>query len=66
MFALLQSLSLRWPWPIEWLKPFSFVFIFNLDIWELAKLNTENAYVNAQDYLVDSAAVPINYRLVLN
>ena len=64
LFALLQSLSLRWTWPIEWTRNFSFVFIFNLDFWELAKLATENAYIPARDYLVPSAAIPINFRLV--
>ncbi|XP_004226995.2 uncharacterized protein LOC101242461 [Ciona intestinalis] len=64
MFALLQSLSLRWPWPYSWTTSFAFLFLFNLDIWEFAKLNS-GSYIDARNGFVDSSAVAVNYRVMM-
>ncbi|CAK8681361.1 uncharacterized protein LOC143461099 [Clavelina lepadiformis] len=64
MFALLQSLSLRWTWPFTWVNAFSFLFIFNLDAWELSKL-ASGSYIEARDRYVPSADIPINYMAML-
>jgi MFS family permease len=60
-FALLQSLSFRWAWPLDWLRNFSFVFAFNLDIWEMVKISTNGTYKSVKFYNTPSADVPIEY-----
>ncbi len=65
MWAVLQSLSLRWPWPRNWLRSTSFVFVFNLDVWELLKVYGNNTYHNAQGYQTPSSKLPIKYWSVL-
>jgi len=38
--ALINSLALNWTFPENYTQKSSFLFIFNLDIWELAKVNS--------------------------
>lgn len=39
--ALINSLALNWTFPESYTKSSSFLFIFNLDIWEFAKVSQE-------------------------
>ncbi|XP_064625710.1 uncharacterized protein LOC135486661 [Lineus longissimus] len=60
-FALIQSLSFRWAWPVDWLNSFSFLFAFNLDIWEMVKISTNGTYKSVKFYNTPSGAVPLEY-----
>ena len=42
------SLSLRWPWPENWVRYTSWTFVFNLDAWELAKFWSNTTYKSVQ------------------
>ncbi len=48
MWAVLQSLSLRWPWPENWLKNMNFLFLFNLDVWEFMVIHSNGTYQSTQ------------------
>ena len=65
MWAILQSLSLRWTWPNNWLKATNFIFLFNLDVWEFIKVHENNTYQNVQGYFTPTASLPINYWYIL-
>ncbi|XP_019638101.1 PREDICTED: uncharacterized protein LOC109480348 [Branchiostoma belcheri] len=55
-FALLMAMSEHWTWPETWLRHLSFVFLFNLDVWEFTKFST-GVYVSAKSYFLPSAVV---------
>lgn len=66
MFILqVQSLSLRWPWPETWVKSMRWIFAINLDVWEIAKVNSNSTYKSVQEYLTDSELMPFDYWHVL-
>ncbi|XP_071165857.1 uncharacterized protein [Mytilus edulis] len=60
IFALLQSMALRWTWSGSWIAKSYFFFIFNLDIWEFIKVY-KDAYVSTQSYYTPSATVPMSF-----
>ncbi|XP_039259415.2 uncharacterized protein LOC120335862 isoform X1 [Styela clava] len=60
-FALIQSLSLRWTWPLTWTTSASFMFFFNLDLWEFTKV-ASGAWQASRNYIVPSANVPFNFK----
>ena len=65
MWAVMQSLSLRWTWPISWLQTTNFIFLFNLDIWDFMKVHGNNTYQNMQGYYTPTASLSINYWYIL-
>lgn len=60
IFALIQSMALRWTYSSEWLKRGYFFFLFNLDVWEFMKLY-KDAWIDVKAYYLPSADVPITY-----
>ncbi|XP_052073966.1 uncharacterized protein LOC127711841 isoform X2 [Mytilus californianus] len=60
IFALLQSMALRWTWSGSWIAKSYFFFLFNLDVWEFMKVY-KDAYVSTQSYYTPSATVPMSY-----
>ncbi|XP_074641511.1 uncharacterized protein LOC141899231 [Tubulanus polymorphus] len=65
LFALLQSLSLRWPWPPMWVRNFNFLMLFNFDVWEFIKVHTNGTYKSVKDYYTPSDTVPIPFWSIL-
>ena len=65
VFAVIQSLALRWPFPEKWVKGISFVFLFNLDVWEFAKVQQNGTFKEVQGYFTPSKNVPISYWYIL-
>ncbi|XP_038067918.1 uncharacterized protein LOC119737550 isoform X2 [Patiria miniata] len=61
-YALIAAISLRWPWPFNWLYSTRFVFLFNLDIWEFMKMNDPDVYNSARDGFIDSTLIGFDYR----
>lgn len=59
IYALLQSMALKWIWPKEWMDLTSWTFLFNLDLWDLFKYYT--TYKNARDHVTDSSLFPVSY-----
>lgn len=60
LYALILSLSLRWPWPTDYIRQSRFVFIINFDLWELAKTD-DDIYRGVAGATVDPDDVPLNY-----
>ena len=60
-FAVVQSLALRWPFPVEWLKATSFVFLVNLDPWDFSKMVTNATYNEVQGYYTPSNIMAFSY-----
>lgn len=61
LFAVLQSVALRWPLPIEWVKGTHFLFLINLDIWEFMKVQTNGSFLEVQGYYTPSASMLFSY-----
>lgn len=59
LFSIVLSLSLSWPWPLEWIKTTSFVFFANLDFWEFTKVHT--VYQGREQTFPDPSTVPFSY-----
>lgn len=64
VLALVQSMSMRWTFPENWLKYTSFIFLINLDIWDFSKM-LSGKYKSIQSYFMPSTDVPIDYRYLL-
>ncbi|XP_067933350.1 uncharacterized protein [Watersipora subatra] len=60
-FAVIQSLALRWPWPESWIRNMSWIFAFNFDVWEIAKVYTNVTYKSVQEFSSDSSLMPFAY-----
>ena len=65
MYAVLQSMALRWPWPVNWLKTTKALFLVNLDIWEFIKLAKNGTYNSVQNYYTPSDLMGIQYQWIL-
>lgn len=65
MYAVMQAMALRWPWPVDWVRAMNFMFIFNLDVWEFAKVNGNNTYLSVQGYFTPSDSMPLMYWHIL-
>ncbi|KAL3867679.1 hypothetical protein ACJMK2_040550 [Sinanodonta woodiana] len=61
VLALLQSMSLRWVWPEDWLRSMNFLLLFNLDAWEFIKIHNADTYKSIQNYYTPSSTVKISY-----
>ncbi|XP_022105517.1 uncharacterized protein LOC110987250 isoform X2 [Acanthaster planci] len=61
-YALLAAISLRWPWPFNWLYPTRFLFLANLDVWEFMKMNDPEVYNSARNNFIDSTLIGFDYR----
>ena len=64
-YALVLAISLRWPWPYNWMYSTRFLLITNLDIWEFLKLNTPSIYESTVNRFIDSSLLPFDYRFLL-
>ena len=64
ILALIQSMSLRWSWPKTWIKYAHFIFVFNLDIWDFYKVQSE-AYTQLQSVETSSSSMSISYNYVI-
>ncbi|XP_069126888.1 uncharacterized protein [Argopecten irradians] len=60
IFALVQSMALRWTYSSDWLGKGYFFFLFNLDVWEFLKLH-ENVWIDVKNYYTPSASMPLSY-----
>lgn len=60
IFALLQSMALRWTWSDNWISKTYFFFLFNLDVWEFVKV-FQGSYVSTQSYYTPSSTVAMSY-----
>lgn len=63
ILALIQSMSLRWNWPGDWLRNTYWIFAFNADAWEMSKM-IDGAYLDIQNRYVPSSDVSISFRTV--
>ncbi|KAJ8305938.1 hypothetical protein KUTeg_016483 [Tegillarca granosa] len=61
ILALIQSMSLRWVWPEEYLSVAFPVFLFNLDFWEFMKVFSPGSYKSVQGYYTPSSIVPMDF-----
>ncbi len=59
LFALIVSMSLSWPWPLDWIEATSIFFLANLDLWEFVKVNS--VYEGQTHAFEDPSAVPFDY-----
>ncbi|XP_046561288.1 LOW QUALITY PROTEIN: uncharacterized protein LOC124270288 [Haliotis rubra] len=64
ILALVQVMSLRWVWPKIWINYTYFLFIFNVDIWELVKVSS-GVFHGVQDYFTPSSFVPFSYNYIV-
>ncbi|XP_071119124.1 uncharacterized protein [Haliotis cracherodii] len=64
ILALIQAMSLRWVWSKTWINYTYFLFIFNLDIWELVKVSS-GAFYGVQDYFTPSSFLPFSYNYIV-
>lgn len=60
LYALILSLSLRWPWPTDYIRQSRFLFIVNFDLWELAKTD-DDIYRGVAGATADPSDVPLDY-----
>ncbi|OWF42111.1 uncharacterized protein LOC110461556 [Mizuhopecten yessoensis] len=60
IFALIQSMALRWTYSSDWLAKAYFFFLFNLDVWEFTKLH-KNIWIDLKSYYTPSTSVPLSY-----
>lgn len=60
LYALILSLSLRWPWPTDYIRQSRFLFIVNFDLWELTKTD-DDIYRGVDGATSDPADVPLDY-----
>ncbi|ESO89671.1 hypothetical protein LOTGIDRAFT_234257 [Lottia gigantea] len=60
IFALIQSMSLRWAFPYSWINATYYTFWINLDFWEFFKVNSET-YKGIQNYDNPSVEMPFSY-----
>lgn len=58
LFALMQSMAMRWVWPEAWLSNMYFLFIFNFDFWEILKTTSGSTSLYVQDAYIPSTDVP--------
>ncbi|XP_060587857.1 uncharacterized protein LOC132743356 [Ruditapes philippinarum] len=65
IFALIQSMSLRWVFPERWLRHTYYVFAVNLDAWEMLKFSDENTYDSIQDYYIPSSSIGTSYQNIM-
>ena len=65
LFAVLLSLALRWPWPVDFLQTTKIIFLVNLDIWEFLKLTSADTYKSVQNYYTPSDLMAVQYRWIL-
>ena len=61
LYAVIQSLSIRWPWPESWLSSTKYVFLLNVDIWEFLKLYEDGIFKYIQNYYFPSADIDVDY-----
>lgn len=59
--AVLQSMGLRWPWPVAWLDAMPGIFLLNADVWEFSKFLKNGTFKEIQDYNVPSSTMPLSY-----
>ena len=60
LYALILSLSLRWPWPTDYIRQSRFLFIVNFDLWELTKTD-DDIYRGVDGATADPSDVPLDY-----
>lgn len=60
LYSLILSLSLRWPWPTDYIRGSRFMFVINFDLWELVKTN-DDIYRGVAAATVDPDEVPFDY-----
>ena len=60
LYALILSLSLRWPWPTEYIRQSRYLFLINFDLWELAKTD-DDIYRGVAGATVNPDNVPLDY-----
>lgn len=65
IFALIQSMSLRWVYPERWLRNTYYVFVFNIDVWEIMKFTNSSIYRSLQDSYLASSEVGISYEYII-
>lgn len=65
IFALIQSMSLRWVYPERWLRNTYYVFAINIDVWEIMKFTNSSVYRSLQDSYLDSSEVGISYQYII-
>ena len=65
LLCIILSMAMRWPLPEDYLRFIKFVFVFNLDIWELTKLTVPDVYKSVQNYYTPSSLIPINYSYLI-
>ena len=59
-YALILSLSLRWPWPTEYIRQSRYLFLINFDLWELAKTD-DDIYRGVAGATVNPDNIPLDY-----
>ena len=65
VYCVIQSMALRWPWPLKWLKSLHYVFCLNLDPWDFYKLQQNETYVAIAMYNIHSNELHIDYKYLL-
>ncbi|XP_053393909.1 uncharacterized protein LOC123525355 isoform X2 [Mercenaria mercenaria] len=65
IFALIQSMSLRWVYPEKWLRNTYYLFAVNLDAWEMLKFTDPNVYDSVQGYYIPSSKISTSYQNIM-
>ena len=60
LLALTLSMSLAWPWPLEWITGAGFLLIANGDLWEMTKIYS-GVYRGQAHASEDPNAIPLDY-----
>ena len=63
--AVIQSMALRWPWPENWIVSTRFIFLFNLDVWEFMKIESNSTYKSIKSYYTPSDEMPFSYWYIM-
>ncbi|KAL4236712.1 hypothetical protein ACF0H5_005096 [Mactra antiquata] len=61
IFALIQSMALRWTFPEKWLRNTYFLFGINLDVWEIYKFTNSSVYKSVQSHYLASSEIGVSY-----
>lgn len=65
IFALIQSMALRWLFPKTWFRYTYYVFGANLDVWEIYKFTNSSVYKSIQGHYLASSNVGVSYSHIM-
>ena len=65
VYCIIQSMSLRWQWPLKYVTNLHYIFLANLDVWDFLKLQQNGTYVSTTETDIPSDEIMVNYDYLL-